>query len=128
DRHPRGAHDLPERSGALDVGARHPDDIRAGILAASDLVDRRRRIGCWRVGHRLHGDRRVPADRHVADHDLATRAPMDRAPGADCVHLGLRLPGVPDTVDTTLEPKLPPPNSAQWGSSTGLGGMIMARL
>ena len=54
-----------------------------GILAAADLVDRRARVLGRRVGHRLHGDRRIAADGHVADHDLAGLAALDIAPGAD---------------------------------------------
>ncbi len=36
-------------------------------LGAADLRDRRGHVGGRRVGHRLHGDRRVAADRHGAD-------------------------------------------------------------
>ena len=64
DRHAGGADDLLQRRGAVDVRARHPNDIGAGLLAATDLIDRRLRIGGRRVGHGLDGDRRVPADRH----------------------------------------------------------------
>jgi hypothetical protein len=49
----------------------------------ADLRDRRRDVAGQRVGHRLHGDRRVAADRHIADHDLAALAPMNVAIGAD---------------------------------------------
>ena len=52
-----------------------------GFLAAADLVDRRRRIRGQRVGHGLDRDRRIAADRHVADHDLAGFAARDIAPG-----------------------------------------------
>ena len=67
----------------LDVGAGDADDVGAGLLAAADLVDRRLGVGGRRVGHRLHGDRRVAADGDVADHDLARLAALDRAPGTD---------------------------------------------
>src|SRR5690606_24922234 len=84
--------------------------VGPGVLAAADLVDRRRGVGRGGVGHRLHGDRRVAADRHVADHDLATRAAVDRAPGTNRVHLeapwGDEVDTV-DTVDTVLAEKLP---------------------
>ena len=47
DRHTAGADDLLERGSAFNIGARHPDDIDAGILAAANLVDRRLGIfGC----------------------------------------------------------------------------------
>jgi hypothetical protein len=76
DRDPRRADDLAERGGAVLVGTRDADDVgarrpRSGGSGRSSPL--RRTCG---VGHRLHGDRRVAADRHVADHDLAALAPQ----------------------------------------------------
>ena len=90
DRHPRGADDLPQRRGRFLVGAGDPDDVRARFLAAADLVDRRPDVGGDGVGHGLHRDRRVAADRHGADHDLAGRTARDVAPRADAhpAHIG----------------------------------------
>src|SRR5690606_36010942 len=86
-RHPYRAGDLAQSGGALDVGARHADQVRPGLLAAADLVDRRGRVGRRRVRHRLNRNRRIAADRDLADHDLAARPPVDRAPRANFVHL-----------------------------------------
>src|SRR3546814_8295680 len=65
DRHPACAHDLPKRGGAFLVGAAHADDVDAGVLAAADLVDRRRRVRGRRVGHRLDGDRK--SEEHTSE-------------------------------------------------------------
>ena len=81
DRHAAGADDLLQRGGRFDVGAADADDVDARIFAAADLVDRRAHVVGRRVGHRLHGDRRIAADGDVADHDLAARAAGDIAPG-----------------------------------------------
>ena len=86
DRHARLAHDLAQRSGAVDVGARDADDVRPGFLAAADLVDRRGGVAGRRVGHRLDGHRRIAADGDIADHDLARLAPDDIAPGTKGRH------------------------------------------
>ena len=60
--------------GGLFVGAGDADDVGAGLFQLADLVDGRRRVRGRRVGHRLDGDRRVAADGHVADADLARLA------------------------------------------------------
>ena len=83
DRHPRSAHDLPQRRGRFLVGAGDPDDVRPGFLAAADLVDRRLDVGGRRVGHGLDADGRIAADRHGADHDLAGGTARNVAPGTD---------------------------------------------
>jgi len=48
--------------------AAHQVSPRVGDLA--DLLHRRRQVGGLGLGHRLHGDGRAAADRHVADPDL----------------------------------------------------------
>ncbi len=83
DRYAAGADDLLQRGGAFHIGAGHADDVDARILAAADLVDRRLRVGRERVGHRLHGDRRIAANGNVADHDLAALAARNVAPRTD---------------------------------------------
>jgi hypothetical protein len=85
-RHARRTHDLAQGGGAVFIGARHADQIGAGVFAAADLVDRRHRIRCRGVGHGLHRDRRIPANRNRADHDLAAAASRDVAPGAYRCH------------------------------------------
>ena len=82
DRHARGTHDLFQCVGRLTVGTGDADNIDAGLFAAADLIDRRLSVRCWRVGHRLHRDRRIAADRHIADHDLARLTPDNIRPGA----------------------------------------------
>ena len=81
DRHARRADDLTQRGGAVGVGATDPDDVDPGLFAAADLVDRRARVAGRRVGHGLDRDGRVAADGDVTDHDLATGAARDVAPG-----------------------------------------------
>ena len=83
DRDVRRAHDLLEARGRGLVRAGDPDDVGARLLAAADLVDRRLHVRGRRVGHGLDGDRRVAADRHVADHDLAGLTARDIAPRAN---------------------------------------------
>ena len=86
DRDIRCLGDAVEMFGRLGGGARHANDVRARVLAATDLVDRRTDILGRRVGHGLDGYRRIAADGDVADHDLAGRAALDRAPGTDGRH------------------------------------------
>ena len=55
-----------------------------GFLGSADLRDGRRRVGGQRVGHRLHGDRRVAADRHRADMDLPALAAREYRDRGEC--------------------------------------------
>ena len=57
-------------------------------LQRLDLLDRAFDVAGQRVGHRLDGDRRVAADRHLADMDLAAVAALDVAIGPD-THVNL---------------------------------------
>ena len=52
---------------AIDGDAHH---FGSGARQRRDLRDRAFDIGGVGVGHRLHDDRRTPADGNVADHDL----------------------------------------------------------
>ena len=83
DRHCRGADDFLQGSGGISGRAGHADDVRAGLFAAADLVDRRLGVLGRRVGHRLDADRRVPAHGDGADHDLPRHAPLYVSPGPD---------------------------------------------
>ena len=83
DRHIGRRRDPVEMCGRFRRGAGHADDVRAGILAATNLVDRRADIFGRRVGHGLHGNRGIAADGDIADHDLAGRAALDSAPGTN---------------------------------------------
>ena len=69
----RLAHDRAQRLGIL--LARHGDahDVGAGLGDAVDLGHRGGQVGRLGLGHRLHGDGRSAADRHVSDVDLALR-------------------------------------------------------
>ena len=82
DRHLGSARDLVEMPGRFFGGAGDADDIGTHFLAAADLVDRRSHILGRGVGHGLDADRRIAADRDLADHDLAALAALDIAPGA----------------------------------------------
>ena len=52
---------------AIDGDAHH---FRSGARQRRDLRDRAVDIGGVGIGHRLHDDRRTPADGNIADHDL----------------------------------------------------------
>src|SRR5690606_4334298 len=91
-----------------DIWAGDANDVRPGVLAAANLVDRRPRVRGRRVGHRLHGDRRVAADCHGADHDLPARPALDGAPGADCVHRKSAFAEGMDTVFTVPGARMRP--------------------
>ena len=83
DRYLRRADDLAQRGGALDIGAGHPDQVRARILATADLGDGGAGVGGQRVSHGLDGNRGVTAHGHAAHHDLPAAATRDIAPGSD---------------------------------------------
>ena len=72
-----------EGLGRFHVGAGDADDVGAGLFQLTDLVDRRRRVGRRRIGHRLHADRGVAAHEDGAHADLAALAALDMAPGSD---------------------------------------------
>src|SRR5690606_24739761 len=73
---------LEGRRGVL-VRAGDADDVGPGLFQLADLLQRRRRVGGRRIGHRLDADRRATADRDGADHDLAALTALDVAPGTD---------------------------------------------
>jgi len=77
------ANDGAKRLGRFDVGAGDANDVGAGLFQLADLIDRRRRVGRRRIGHRLDADRGVAADQDGADADLTALAPFDMAPGTD---------------------------------------------
>ena len=83
DRHARGANDLLQCRCRFGRRAGNADDVRACILAAANLVDRRLGVLGRRVGHGLDADRRVSTHGHGADHDLPRLSPLDIAPGTD---------------------------------------------
>ena len=68
--------DRLHRLGGVFVGAGHAHDIGARFFERADLLDRGAGVAGDGVGHALHGDRRVAADRNLADHDLARLAPV----------------------------------------------------
>ena len=86
DRHIRGADNLFQRSCAFDVGAGYADDIDARIFAAADLINGRTCIAGQRVGHRLHRNRGIAANRNITDHDLAGLTARNIAPRANRRH------------------------------------------
>src|SRR3546814_5358462 len=62
---------------------RSPHDVGARDLHGAHLGDGALDIGGARVGHGLHGNRRIAAHRHLADVDLARPAPDNVAIGAN---------------------------------------------
>ena len=77
DGHSHLCHDLFERQGGFLIGARHPHDIDPGGLGAADLRHGGRHVMGQCIGHGLHRDRCVTADRDVADHDLTRLATLN---------------------------------------------------
>src|SRR5262249_10368431 len=74
DRHVHLAHDFLQRLGRVFVRAGDADNIDASGFGLADLLDRRLDIRCQGIGHGLHRDRRIAADQHRADSDLAALA------------------------------------------------------
>ena len=62
--------DRAQRLGVLVTRDGNAHDVGAGLGDAPDLGHRGGQIGRLGLGHRLHGDGRPAADRHVADVDL----------------------------------------------------------
>ena len=58
--------DRRQRLGVVLARARHPDDVAAGGGQLGDLLERGVDVGGQRRGHRLHRDRGVAADQHLA--------------------------------------------------------------
>ena len=69
----RLAHDRAQRLDVLLARHGHAHDVGAGLGHAADLGHRGGQVGRLGLGHRLHGDGRSAADRHVSDVDLALR-------------------------------------------------------
>ena len=88
DRDIRRLGDLVEIRGRFLGRTGHANDVGAHVLAAADLVDRRPHVFGGRIGHGLHGNRRIAPDRDIADHDLAGLAALDSAPGTYGRHGG----------------------------------------
>jgi len=70
-----------QRLGGRAVGHGDADDLAAALFELAGLADRRRHVGGRRVGHRLHGDGRIPADGHTALMDDAGLAAVDHGIG-----------------------------------------------
>ena len=62
--------DRRQRVGVVGGGAGDPDDVAAGRGQLGDLLQRGVDVGGQRGRHRLHRDRVVAADAHLADLDL----------------------------------------------------------
>lgn len=69
--------DLAERLGGVHVRYRNADDVDAGSFQTIDLGNGGSHIIGVAVGHALHSDRRIAANRHVTDPDLARNATFD---------------------------------------------------
>src|ERR1700732_1369768 len=83
DRHRHLPDDFLQCQRGLLVGAGDPDNIRARLFESPDLGDRGLDIAGHGVGHRLHADRRIPADRHLADINFTALTALDVAIGPD---------------------------------------------
>ena len=87
------AADLLQRPGGLLIRRADAHDIGTGIGGADHLIQRGAHVVAIGIGHGLHRNRGIAADRHIADHDLARLAPFDIAPRTDRVmrHLGPQI-------------------------------------
>ena len=81
--------DFYHRCGGSLIRATDPDDIGARFRDPLDLLKRRFRVSRICIGHGLNCYWRVPANRHIAHHDLPTFTSFDIAPGT-YAHADLR--------------------------------------
>ncbi len=70
DRDRAAGNDLRQPDGSLGFVAGAADDVASGGGQRVDLLQGGLVVGRLGDRHRLHGDRRSTADRHVTDHDL----------------------------------------------------------
>ena len=70
-----------QRMGRGFVRGRDAHDVCTGLGNGLDLRDGRAHIGRVGIGHGLHSDRRIAANRHRPDHDLAGLSALYVAPG-----------------------------------------------
>jgi hypothetical protein len=63
----RALDNLRYRRRRILVVDRHPDDLRSRVSEGDDLRRGRRRVCGIGIGHRLHDDRVIAADRDVSD-------------------------------------------------------------
>ena len=68
----------PSTAASSRLGHGDADDLAAGLFEAVDLGDGRLEVVRVGRGHRLHPDRVVAADDHVADPDFAGLVPLER--------------------------------------------------
>ena len=66
--------DFAKGFGSLHAGHGHTHDVGARLLERHDLRQGGFDIAGFGIGHALHADRRITADRHFADHDFARNA------------------------------------------------------
>jgi len=71
--------DMRHRGRGLIAVDRDPHQFRTRARQCGDLGHRAFNIGGVSIGHRLHDDRRAPADGDIADHDLRGFVPAPRA-------------------------------------------------
>ena len=64
DRHRAFSADDPQGTGAVLIGTGYPHDVGTGLGGGRDLGHGATDIGCQRIGHGLHRNRRVTANRH----------------------------------------------------------------
>jgi len=79
-----------QRFGRGFIGAGHADDVRPCLLQSMNLGQCCGHIIGRRIGHGLHADRRIAADRNGANLDSAGAPALNLAPGADGRHGGPR--------------------------------------
>src|SRR6185369_345229 len=67
--------DLSEHPGIALARHRDADDLAAGFFEPMDFFERGDDVFGLGRAHRLHGNRRIAADRHASDHDLPAFSP-----------------------------------------------------
>ena len=77
NRHRAFGADLAKGAGAVLIRTGHAHNVGTGLGGRIDLRQRPPDIGGQRIGHGLHRNRRVAADRHRPHHDLTAASPLD---------------------------------------------------
>ena len=80
DRHRAFGDDKLQRAGAVFIWGRDADDIGPGNGGAPDLFQRRLDVRGDGIGHGLHRNWRITANRNFAHHDLARFTAINIAP------------------------------------------------
>ena len=85
-------HDFPQCLRRRLIRDGNPHDVGPGIRRRLNLRDGAAHIRCQRVGHRLHGNRRIAPHGDIAHHDPARGTAFDVTPRANVIEAHQRVP------------------------------------